>query len=77
MALGVAVPAGLFLLQKIFNPPHRPPCPAGGGILDPVAAVVICPTALGGVPKLAPQALDPVLQTAADKLFRRGFDFFL
>ena len=77
MAFGVAVPAGLFLLQKIFNPPRRPLCPAGGGILDPVAAVVIGPPTLGGVPKLAPQALGPVLQTTADEGFRRGLDLLL
>ncbi len=76
-ALGVAVPAGLFLLQEAFNPPHRPLCSAGGGILDPVAAVVVGPPALGGVPKLAPQALGPVLQTTADEGFRRGLDLLL
>ncbi len=76
-ALGVAVPAGLFLLQEAFDPPRRPLCSAGGGILDPVAAVVIGPPALGSVPKLAPQALGPVLQTMADEGFRRGLDFLL
>ncbi len=76
-ALGVAVPAGLFLLQKSFDPPRRPPCPTGGGILDPVAAVVIGPPTLGGVPKLAAQALGPVLQPTADKLLGCCRDLFL
>ncbi len=76
-ALGAAVPAGLFLLQETFDPPCRPPCPASGSILDPVAAVVIGPPSLGSVPKLAPQALGPVLQTMADEGFRRGLDFLL
>jgi len=71
------VPTGLFLLQEAFNPPRRPPCPASGGILDPVAAVVIGPPALGGVPELASQALSPILQATADEGFRRGLDLLL
>lgn len=49
----------------------------GGGVLDPVAAVVAGLSPLGSLPELAPQALRSVIQSTADKLFGRGLDFFL
>ena len=77
--LSVRLPAlgGLFLLQKSLHPA---PCligPTGGGVLDPVAAVVAGLPPLGGFPELAPQAFRTIIQPTADKLFRRGLDFFL
>ncbi len=71
------VPGGFFLLQQSLHPA---PClidPTGGGVLDPVAAVVAGLSTLGGLPELAPQALRTVIQPTADKLPGRGLDFFL
>ena len=68
---------GLFLLQKRLHPT---PCligPTGGGVLDPVAAVVAGLPPLGCLPDLAPQAFRTIIQPTADKLFRRSLDFFL
>ena len=77
--LPVRLPAlgGLFLLQKSLHPA---PCligTTGGGVLDPVAAVVAGLPPLGCLPDLAPQAFRTVIQPTADKLFRRSLDFFL
>ena len=77
--LPVRLPAlgGLFLLQKSLHPA---PCligPTGGGVLDPVAAVVAGLPPLGSLPELAPQAFRTVIQPTADKLLRRSLDFFL
>ncbi len=49
----------------------------GGGVLDPVAAIVAGLPPLGGLPELAPQALRTVIQPTADKLFGCRLDFFL
>ena len=68
---------GLFLLQKKLHPA---PCligSTGGGVLDPVAAVVAGLPPLGGFPELAPQAFRTIIQPTADKLLRRSLDFFL
>ena len=73
--LGSIPLASLFLLQKVLYPALGPPRPTNGGILDPVAAVVIGLPTLGCIPKLAPQALCPIVQPTADKLFGCGFDF--
>ena len=75
----VRLPAlgGLFLLQKSLHPA---PCligPTGGGVLNPVAAVVAGLPPLGSLPELATQSLRPVIQPTADKLFGRCRDFFL
>ena len=67
----------LFLLQKRLHPAPRLIGPTGGGVLDPVAAVVAGLPPLGCLPELAPQAFCPVIQPTADKLLRRGLDFFL
>ena len=77
--LPVRLPAlgGLFLLQKSLHPA---PCligTTGGGVLDPVAAVVAGLPTLGSLPELAPQAFRTVIQPTADKLLRRSLDFFL
>lgn len=72
-----SIPGGLFSLQQSLHPA---PClidPTGGGVLNLVAAVVTGLSTLGSLPELAPQALRPVIQAAADKLFGRGLDFFL
>ena len=68
--------AGFFLLQQGFHTAPRLICSTGGGILDPVAAVVAGLPALGCFPKLAPQAFSSVIQPTANKLFRRSFSFF-
>ena len=75
----VRLPAlgGLFLLQKGLYPAPGLIGPTGGGILDLVAAVVAGLSPLGSLPELAPQALRTVIQPTADKLLRRGLDFFL
>ena len=75
MALGAIPSVSLFLLQKILYPTLGPPRRTNGGILDPVAAVVIGLPMLGGIPKLAPQAFCAIVQPSADKLFRRCLDF--
>lgn len=67
----------LFLLQKRLHPAPRLIDPTGSGVLDPVAAVVAGLPPLGCLPELAPQAFCPVIQPTADKLLRRGLDFFL
>jgi hypothetical protein len=81
MALGAVSPVSLFLLQQrlyaAFDSTLSPPCPVGGGILDPVAAVVIPLPTLGGISELAPQASRSIVQPTADKLLRRGFDLLL
>ena len=76
--LPILLPAlgGLFLLQQSFHPA---PCligPTGGGVLDPVAAVVAGLPPLGGFTELAPQAFRTIIQPTANKLFRRSFSFF-
>ena len=75
----VRLPAlgGLFLLQKSLHPVLCLIGPTGGGVLDPVAAVVAGLPPLGSLPELAPQAFRPVIQPTADKLLGRGLDFFL
>ena len=70
-----SVLASPFLLQKVLYPALGPPYSANGSILDPVAAVVIGLPTLGSIPELAPQALCPIVQPTAGKLFGRGFDF--
>ena len=49
----------------------------GGGVLDPVAAVVAGLSPLGSLPELAPQAFRTVIQPTADNLFWCGLGFFL
>ena len=75
----VRLPAlgGLFLLQKGLYPAPGLIGPTGSGVLDPVAAVVAGLPTLGSLPELAPKALRTVIQATADKLLRRGLDFFL
>ena len=68
---------GLFLLQKRLHPASCLIGPTGGGVLDPVTAVVAGLSPLGGLPELAPQALRTIIQPTADKLLRRSRDFFL
>ena len=68
---------GLFLLQQSFHTAPRLIGPTGGGVLDPVAAVVAGLPTLGSLPELAPQAFRTVIQPTADKLLRRSLDFFL
>ena len=70
-------PGGLFLLQKSLHPAPGLIGPTGGGVLDPVAAVVAGLSPLGCLPELAPQALRTIVQPTADKLLRRGLDFLL
>ena len=69
--------AGFFLLQQGFHTAPRLICSTGGGVLDPVAAVVAGLPTLGSLPELAPQAFRTVIQPTADKLLRRSLDFFL
>lgn len=45
--------------------------PAGRGILDLVASIAVCLTALGGIPELSSQALDAGLQSAPGQLLGR------
>ena len=77
--LPILLPAlgGLFLLQQSLYPASRLIGSTGGGVLDSVAAVVAGLSTLGGLTELAPQAFRTVIQPTADKLFRRGLDFFL
>ena len=77
--LPILLPAlgGLFLLQQSFHTAPRLICSTGGGVLDPVAAVVAGLPTLGSFPELAPQAFRTVIQPTADKLLRRSLDFFL
>ena len=65
------------LFQHGLHAVFRPPCSTGGGIFDPVAAVVVGLTALGNIPELAPQALRSIVQPTVDKFLGRGFDLFL
>ncbi|MFG6351354.1 MAG: hypothetical protein K1W21_07005, partial [Oscillospiraceae bacterium] len=67
---------GLFLLQQSFHTAPRLIGPTGGGVLNPVAAVVAGLPSLGGLPELAPQAFRTVIQPTADKLFRRRRNLF-
>ncbi len=67
----------LFLLQQRLHPAPCLICPTGGGVLDLVAAVVAGLPPLGGLPELATQAFRTIIQPTADKLLRRGLDFFL
>ena len=48
-----------------------------GGVLDLVAAIVAGLTPLGGLPKLAAQALRTVIQAVANELFGYCLNFFL
>lgn len=49
---------------------------SGGGILDPVAAIIIRLTVLGSIPELAAQALRAVIQPTPNKFLGCGFDLF-
>ena len=72
-----SIPGGLFSLQQSLHPA---PClidPTGGGVLNPVAAVVAGLSPLGGLSELATQALRSVIQPTADKFLGRGLNFFL
>lgn len=71
------ISGGLFLLQQSLHTAPRLIRSTGGGILDPVAAVVVGLSPLGSLPELTPQALRSVIQPTADKLLGRGLDFFL
>ena len=77
--MGHPIPAIFLLFQQRLYPTFSatlgPPHSANGNILDPVAAVVIGLPTLGCIPKLAPQALCPIVQPTTDKLFGYGFDF--
>ena len=79
--LGRPIPTIFLLFQQGLDPTFSatlsPPHSANGSILDPVTAVVIGLPTLGSIPKLAPQAFCPIVQSTADKLFGRGFDFLL
>ena len=70
------IPGGLFLLQQSLHTAPRLICSTGSGILDSVAAVVAGLSPLGSLPELTAQALRSIIQTAANKLFRCGLDFF-
>ena len=59
-----------------FRPTPRLIGYTGGGVLDPVAAVVAGLPPLGCLSELAPQAFCPVIQPTADKFLRRSFSFF-
>ena len=78
--MGHPIPVIFLLFQQgldsTFSATLNPPRTANSGIFDPVAAVVIGLPTLGCIPKLAPQALCPIVQPTADKLFGYGFDFF-
>ena len=76
--LPVRLPAlgGLFLLQQRFHPTPYLIGPTGGGVLDPVAAVVAGLPPLGCLPDLAPQAFRTVIQPTADKFFLRRRNLF-
>ena len=77
--LPILLPAlgGLFLLQQSFHTAPRLIGPTGGGVLDPVAAVVAGLSPLGGLSELSPQAFRTIIQPTADKYLGRGLDFFL
>ena len=79
MRLPVWFPAfcGFLLFQQGLHAAHGPPYSIGGGVLNPVAAVVAGLPTLGGLPELAPQTLRTVIQTTADEFLRRGLDLFL
>ena len=64
-------------LHAALGATFHPPRPTNDGILDLIAAVVIPLPTLGGISELAPQASRSIVQPTADKLLRRGFDFFL
>lgn len=49
------VPAAPFFLQQLFDAASRPAAPGPGGILDPVAAVIVPLASLAGIPELAPE----------------------
>ena len=68
--------AGLFLFQQRLHPAPGLIGPTGGGVLDPVAAIVAGLPMLGGLPELTPQALSSIIQPTADKLLRCSLDFF-
>ncbi|NCE66190.1 hypothetical protein D1159_16810 [Pseudoflavonifractor sp. 524-17] len=75
----VCLPAlgGLFLFQQSLYVAFNPPRSVYGGVLDSVAAVVAGLSPLGSLPELIPQALRSVIQTAANKLLRRGLNLLL
>ena len=77
--LPVCIPAlgGLFLLQQSLHPTPYLIGPTGGGVLDPVAAVVAGLSPLGGLSELSPQAFRTIIQPTADNFLGRGLDFFL
>ena len=66
--LRTPVPAASFLLQQLFNAALRPTGPAPGGILNPVATVIIPLTPLAGLPELAMEPFRSIVQPTAQKL---------
>ena len=71
--LRTPVPAASFLLQQLFNAALRPTGPAPGGILNPVATIIIPLPPLAGVPKLAPETLRSIVQPTAQELLWGGY----
>ena len=69
--VALAGETGAELFRAALHAAHT----ACGGVLDLVAAVVIPPPLLGGIPELSPQALRAVIQHLAQKLLWSGYSF--
>ena len=70
--VALAGETGAELFRAALHAAHA----ASGGIFDPVAAIVILPPLLGGIPQPRPQAVCTVLQPAMGQFFRRGLYLF-
>lgn len=71
------VPAAPFFLQQLFNTSRRLTASIPGGILDPVAAVIVPLASLAGIPELATEPFGSVIQPTAQELFWSGCRPFL
>ena len=65
--------AAPFFLQQLFDASSRPAGPGPGGILDPVAAVIVPLPSLTDIPELAPEPFGSIVQPTAQKLLRSGY----
>lgn len=72
LRLRFPVPATAFFLQQLFDAASCPAGPSPGGILDPVASVIVPLSALTCVPELASEPLGSIVQSTAQELFRSG-----
>jgi hypothetical protein len=73
-----SVTDGVFpVFQQILYAAPYSARPANGSVLDPIAAIVVCLPALGGISELPSQPFRAAIQSSTNQFLGRGFGFFL